>query len=447
MRDRLLWLGCVLYAALFTYLGYVKYAAHRNLVDFGIFQQTVASAFGCFCNALEGSHWAFHFSPILYVVALAVWLMHSPLTLAALQAIAGALCAPPIYAIVRSRSDVATARLCSLAVWLYPPLAGLVFGDFHENGFAPAAVAWTIYAFDAGLPVWTGIFAALTLAVKEDQAIFLACAGAAGAIFYRDDRRRSRLAAGIAIVSVVVAALFFLVIQPHANVSRAWQPTRFYAWVPGDWRALFPRGVLERLGFLLLILAPLAFIPVRTRAFAVASVPLLEVLASRMSTTFTLGSHYAGAWIGYVLVAFAAGTVELASRKRARVALYWALGLCIVELAVANPLHPGLNLRARQPRDAALDAALGALPRDARVATQEEAYTHLALGDPNAGLLPEDPRVRTQACFILIDRDFPDSPRLQEYSGTLQSLVNEGRYVLVGRQAGIELYRRTTECR
>ncbi len=76
----------------------------------------------------------------------------SPLTLVALQALAGALVAPPIYALVRARSDAGSARLAALVVWLYPPLAGLVFGDFHENGFAPAAVAWTLYAFDAGLP-------------------------------------------------------------------------------------------------------------------------------------------------------------------------------------------------------------------------------------------------------------------------------------------------------
>jgi uncharacterized membrane protein len=447
VRDRFLWIGCVLYAALFTYLGAVKYAAHRNLVDFGIFEQTVSSAFGCFCNALEGSHWAFHFSPILYIAAIAVWLLRSPLTLVALQAIAGALCAPPVYAIVRARSDVTTARLCALVVWLYPPLAGLVFGDFHENGFAPAAVAWTIYAFDAGALRWAALFAAMTLAVKEDQAIFLACAGLAGVYAYRTDPRRARFAAGVAVASVAVALIFFLAIQPHADASPAWQPTRFYAWTPADWRALVPRGILERIGFLVLVLAPLAFVPVRTRAFALTIVPLLEVLTSRMSTTFTLGSHYAGAWIGYMLVAFAAGTGELAALKRARVVLYWALALCVVEFAVANPLHPGLNLRARQVRDAQLDTELRQLPRAASVATQEEAYGHLALDDPYARLLPEDPGVETQACLVLIDRDFPDSPRLQEYGAKLHSLASEGRYVLARRDGGIELYRRSGGCR
>ncbi|HKU81731.1 MAG TPA: DUF2079 domain-containing protein, partial [Candidatus Tumulicola sp.] len=179
MRDRVLWGGCLAYALLFAWLGSIKYAVHRNLVDFGLFAQTVSAAFGCFCNPLEGSHWAFHFSPILYVAGAAVALAHSPLTLIGLQAIAGALCAPPVYAIVCARTDRTAARMSALVVWLYPPLAGLTFGDFHENSFAPAAVAWMLYAFDARKLALAAGCAALTLAVKEDQAIFLAIAGAA----------------------------------------------------------------------------------------------------------------------------------------------------------------------------------------------------------------------------------------------------------------------------
>jgi uncharacterized membrane protein len=96
VRDRVLWLGCLVYAVVFTSLGYLKYAVHRNLVDFGIFQQTIASAFNCFCNPIEGSHWAVHFSPVLYPVAIVLALVRSPITLIALQSVAGALIAPPI---------------------------------------------------------------------------------------------------------------------------------------------------------------------------------------------------------------------------------------------------------------------------------------------------------------------------------------------------------------
>lgn len=445
MKDRFLWAGCLAYALLFSLLGALKYDVHRNLVDFGLFAQTVASAFGCFCNPLEGSHWAYHFSPVLYLVGMAVVLVHSPMTLIVLQSVAGVLCAPPVYAIVCARGDRTAARFAVLVVWLYPPLAGLTFGDFHENSFAPAAVAWMLYAFDARKLWLTAACAAAALAIKEDQAIFLTIAGVAAAIVYRHDKRRAILAAGIACVAAAVTLVFFLAIQPHANANPAWQPVRFYAWTAADLHGL-AGGLAGRLGFLVLVFAPLAFLPFRTRVVWLAVPPLLEVLVSRMSTTYTLGTHYAGAWIGYVLVAFAAGLVAPALRRRG-VVLAWAAALCVVELLVANPLHPGLNLRAVEPRDTMLDAALRALPRDASVATQEEAYTHLALDDPFARLLPEDRASPVRACLVLVDRDYPNSARVQEYGGTLSALVNSGRYAPVGRSQGIELYRKTTPCR
>ena len=447
MKDRLLWLACLLYAVLFSALGAIKYAAHRNLVDFGIFAQTMSSGFGCFCNPLEGSHWAFHFSPILYLGTVALAFAHSPIVLPVLQAIACALCAPPVYAMVRTRSGVATARLAALVVLLYPPLAGLAFVDFHENGFAPAAVVWALYAFDAGALRLAGAAAALALCVKEDQAIFLAVAGLLGAWAYRKDARRRTFALAVTGVSALVVVAFFFAIQPHATANGAWQPVRFYSWSPAELSALVPSGLLQRLGFIVLAFAPLAFVPFRTWAFAPAIVPLFSVLASRMSTTFTMGTHYAGAWIGYALFAFAVAVGAIAQRANAKLVLYWCLGLCVVELLIANPLHPGLNLRAVQARDTRLDAFIARVPPGANVATQEEAYTHMALDYPGATLLPETQSVAPDACFMLIDNDFPESPRLQEYGGALTALVNGGPYVLVDRDGGIELYRRVTPCR
>jgi hypothetical protein len=230
-------------------------------------------------------------------------------------------------------------------------------------------------------------------------------------------------------------------------VNPNWQPVRFYAWSSGDFQSLFPRGILERAGFLVLVFIPLLFLPFRSRILWFALAPFAEVLLSRMSTTYTTGSHYAGAWIGYVLEAFAYALREL-PLPRVRALIVTCCALCIVELAVANPLHPGMNLRHVQPRDVALDRKLEQLPRDISVATQEEAYTHLALDDPNARLLPESDRDPLDACYVLIDRAFPQSPRLQEYGTAFQELSDSGTYALVaeGRDS-IELYRRRGACR
>jgi len=141
-------------------------------------------------------------------------------------------------------------------------------------------------------------------------------------------------------------------------------------------------------------------------------------------------------------VAFAFAVRKLPAQRAMR--WLWACAaLCVLELAVADPLHPGLNLRAPQPRDAALDALLASLPRNVSIATQEEAYTHLALDDPNATLLPESSGERVGTCYVLVDRDFPDSPRLQEYGPAFKKLVAARAYATVRISGGIELYRRS----
>ena len=448
LRDPWLWSAVALYAVLYFALGYVRYAGHRNFVDMGIFAQTAASAFACFCNAVEGSHWAFHFSPILYVAGALMQIGHSALVLVALQAVAGALTAPAIYGIVERHADRAAARLAAFVVLLYPPLAGVIFNDFHENGLAPAAVAWLLWAFDGGLPVWTVVFALAAIAVKEDQALFIAIAGATGAIAYRRDPLRLRLAGSIAVLAAFVFVLYFAAIQPHASAQPHWAPTRFYAWTPQDWRGLLGAGILQRIGFLLLAFVPLLFVPLRTPAMLVAIAPLGEVLASRMSTTYTMGSHYAGAWAGWVFYAFALGIVGLWSRspQRARRVLYWCIGLCVVEFAAADPLHPGYFLHGRTQADARLDTFLGTLPPAVSVATQEEAYTHLAARDPNATVLPELPDQPVDACYILIDEDFAQSPRVVESRPLLQRLLNDGTFAVARRDGAITLYKRRSGC-
>ncbi len=439
---RLPWAIAAGYALLFTFLGVWRYAVHHNLVDFGIFAQSLRTNFFCLCNPIEGSHWAFHFSPILALPMLLLHIWDSPILLVAVQAVACALAIPAVYAIVARRAD---ARVAAMAAWiaaLYPPLAGLAFVDFHENVFAPAAVLWLFWALDARRFRAAAAFAVLALAVKEDQALFIAFAAFAAAWRWRTDVKMRRFLVGLGALAVVVAAIFFLAIAPHAGSNPAWQPTRFYAWNSSDFAAL-PSTLVERIGFLVLAFAPLAFVPLQSPSIVFVIPPFAEVLLSRMPTTFTMGTHYAGAWIGYLLAAFAFA-VPRVSRRR----LYVALALCVLEFAVADPLHPALNLRPLEARDRALDAYLARWPSDLPVATQEEAYGHLALRNARATLLPDDGTAPLPSNIVLIDRAFPRSPRLQENAarlaalkanGTLRVAVRCGEIVVmtVGRRARV----------
>ncbi len=437
------WAASALYVAIFTALGVWRYAAHGDLVDQGVFSQIAASAFGCFCSPLYGSQWAHHFSPILYLVGAFMRIFPASMTLVVIQAIAGSLFPPAVYALVARATDRKTARMATAVAFLYPPLAGALFGDFYENAFAPAAVAWLLYAFECGNAWGVALLTLVTLSIKEDQAFFLAAGGVLGFLRYANDRRRATMAIAVSIVAIVVAATYLLVIQPHAPGGDPHWRQRFFAWNATNFRALFPEGIAARAGFILLAFAPLLFLPFRTPVAFVAVLPLAESLVSTSPVTYTIGQHYAEAWIGYVFYAFAVEVRRLFTQdaKRLRRLLVACIGLCILEVAIADPLHPGM-LHVPAARDAALDRFLRSLPPNIDVATQEEAYTHLAATDARATLLPESPSQRVHACYILIDRDFPASPRLREYGASVRVLVAQHTYRLLRRSGGIELYQR-----
>jgi uncharacterized membrane protein len=430
----LVWIASAIQAAILFGLGYDRYATHRALVDFGLFAQTVASGFSTFSNTFEGgSHWAFHFSPILFLCTPLVVFVHSGLALTAIQAGAIALTAPPAYLMARKRAPVPRALALAGIVLIYPPLLGVEFTDFHENAFVPAATLWMLWAVDSRRWALAYAFLALTLAIKEDQAVILAFAALAAVVgfFRRNDRAGVAFAMTAMSASLLVFSAYFLLIRPLTDSASSWQPTRFYAWTPAD--LADPASLIgDRLGYVLLALAPLALVPLRSPLIVLALPGFAECLLSREHPTYTMGQHYAAVWVPYVLAAF----VVAGAKLRAPDAIRLSAALCALTYVIANPLHPGDFLGLPAARDARLDAFLARLPADAAVGTQEEAYTHLGF-DPNAQIgISGDPD------YVLVDRDFPKSIQLVAMEPTLLHEIADGRYVLDERDGGIELYRR-----
>ena len=46
------------------------------------------------------------------------------------------------------------AAFAACIALVYPPLVGVAFTDFHENGFAPAAIVWLAWALDAAVGLY-----------------------------------------------------------------------------------------------------------------------------------------------------------------------------------------------------------------------------------------------------------------------------------------------------
>jgi uncharacterized membrane protein len=212
------WAASLLYALVWFGLGVWRYTIFRASFDDGIFTQIISSAFSGFQGTPEFggvNHFVIHFSPDLYAFAPVLLATHSTLSLIAVQAIGGALVAPPIYLIARKRTPEGFAAACAIIALLYPPLASITFADFHENGIEPAAILWLLWAVDAG-KIWAAVALALfALGIKEDVAPGMIAGGFAGAwwLARAGDRKRSRLALAIGVMSLVIFVGYFTVVR------------------------------------------------------------------------------------------------------------------------------------------------------------------------------------------------------------------------------------------
>lgn len=123
------------------------------------------------------SHFAVHMSPIYYLMLPFYWLFPRPETLQILQAAVLASSVIPMWLIGKRHGLSGLMRLLLCAVLLLiPTTAGGTSYDLHENCFLLPLVLWLMYAMDRESPWLTGIFALLTLMVKEDAAVYVAVA-------------------------------------------------------------------------------------------------------------------------------------------------------------------------------------------------------------------------------------------------------------------------------
>jgi uncharacterized membrane protein len=436
-----IWVAAAAYAVVLFALGANRYQTYHSGADLGLFTQSIASVFHGFSNTIEGgSHFRVHFSPILYLCAPLLLATHSPLALIAIAALSGALVGPALFLFARRHLPEGLALGVAVVGLLYPPLTGVIFADFHENVFAPAATLWLIWAIDARRFRLAAVFLVLALCIKEDQALILACAALFAFVYFARAREAAgmRFAGAAFALSLATFVAFFAFVRPLAGATEAWSPLHFYAWQSNADAGNTPWYSIGRPAYFLEALVPLAFVCLLSPLFLLALPGFAECLFSHDSVTYTMGQHYAAPWIGYVLGAFALGVARLYA-KRWRLAIFAqraAIALCVANLVFASPTHWGHYLGVRGAHDRIVDQELAGLPPALDVGTHDELFAHLGF-DPNASLgLGRAPRA------VLIDRRDETSYWVEQLVPVLEQEVAEGRYRLVRAVDGVERYER-----
>lgn len=169
-------------AGVTTVLRYVNYASPA--FDFGIWAQM----FHNMRESLEPvttverekllSHFAVHFSPIYYIYLPVYFIFPYPATLQILQVVTLASGMIPVYLLCRrfNLSRGATAAF-GVIFALFPVLTTGCFYDLHENCFLVPLLLWLFYFIEKDDIKGIILMSVLTVLVKEDAPMYIACIG------------------------------------------------------------------------------------------------------------------------------------------------------------------------------------------------------------------------------------------------------------------------------
>lgn len=115
------------------------------------------------------SHFAVHFSPVLYLLLPIYSVFSSPITLEVVQVLlllSGAI--PFVLLMKKYRFDSVTKMFLLIAYFAYPAINYGSIYDFHENCFILPFLMWMFYFYEMGKNIPFFVFAVLVFTVKEE---------------------------------------------------------------------------------------------------------------------------------------------------------------------------------------------------------------------------------------------------------------------------------------
>jgi uncharacterized membrane protein len=429
----------VLAASLVTIVHW-RYAIFRNDVDLGIFTQVIASTGEGFSSTPEGgvNHLLVHWSPII-ALAWPIVRVFGPESLEWLQALLVSLTLIPLWGLARARFSPGIALAVTGVCALYPLLWANGVGDFHEMAFVPLLSATLVYALDRRR--WRlGALAALLLAcTKEDQFVVLACIGLLCTVAWRTDAQVRRFGFFLMALATAGAAAYFGLVRTVITPHVPYRAIAFFDWsgVPVT-SAEVGAVLLRRLDYVLVVLAPLAFLPFVSR-YGLFLIPgLIEILATHTPVATIPGAHYSALVTGYALASFVDGSARIAPLRRRFGALTVAATISLLIGIFASPMEYWYYLyRLPNAHDAQLERTLARLPTDADVGSEDEIFAHLGL-DPRASIT-----VDTHEWYVYDVTHYSDRWRFVD-EPLVRQLVARGVYAVAADRDGIVVLHRVT---
>ena len=389
--DYAILISMIAYAITFSYFTCLKHYTFSSYPwDLGIFNQAFYSTLHGklfyytvenYVN-VEGSYFAIHFSPILFLLIPFYAINPRPETLLILQSCILALGALPLYLLAREvMKDKKSAFLTGLVYLLYPAIHGANWFDFHQQAFYPFLMFSMYYFFIKKRWIPYTLLTFLTLMVMEWSAFMVILLAANlllmefGSNFYKSlkdkgisafirylvTKRESIILTSTALLGVAwwyfVSYLqgLFPLNPTFKQVIRAISTFRMlFGGERGDFQPLFsipqyvlmyPQRAFDALLFdyhikflyIVLLLGPLLFIPLRSRLFLSVVILLIPCLLANERLWYMIGNQHPLHIIPFVFLAFVDGFKSVNGRKLGRSLITAAL-LFIISTSPISPM-------------------------------------------------------------------------------------------------------------
>ncbi|WP_308103345.1 DUF2079 domain-containing protein [Actinocorallia sp. API 0066] len=319
------------FAAVYTGYGLVRFTTGRtNSWDLVIFDQAVRSysTFHGPISPIKGIRAGYgmdfnlladHFSPILAALAPLYWLHDGPRTLIVAQAVLFAVSAVPLWFIAERTLGRRAAGFVVFAYLLSRPLWEALAVDFHETAFAPLLFLCMAERWQAGRRWQALAVGSLLLLVKEDAGLLLVGFG----LFLLTQRGQRRPAALFILVGLAGTLAAARLVIPFFGGDPS------YYWAYGDFgpdplsaaahAVTHPQDVVtalftpsEKPTTVVLLLAPLLFLPLRSPQVLVVVPLLLErMLADSWPNWWSIQFHYNAFLVAPLFVAAIDGAARL----------------------------------------------------------------------------------------------------------------------------------------
>jgi uncharacterized membrane protein len=454
---RVLVVGVTLYALIFSFVAVTRHLAFRtHALDLGYYVQltwNLAQGHGPRVSLPEMHAWGDHLSPIMYLFVPAFWLAPGAVVLLVGQSVALAAGALAVFGIARRRlGDERTAAAFAVLYLVNPSLHGINVRDFHAAALAIPLLLAALYFAEAGRPWLLLVSLLLTLMCREDAALPVIGVGAWLALA----RRRWLAGAAIAGAALALLAIDLRFVIPHFRREPYVHLWRYSALghslgaiaVTMLLHPVRTLGVLltgGRLLYLLLMLAPLGFLPLLGAWDLVGALPALaENLLASDPVLYNHRTQYQAFVLPFLVLAAVAGYARLRARRRGRgPTVVLAVGFTL-SLALASPAANDLAL-ARcwpDPDQRAVRSALAVIPPAASVAAQDRYVPHVSLRP----LVTVFPVALDRADYVVLNeqtypwRNLPDVRLMRTGNQVTIVIAGQGEFhYTVAAQAGPHL--------